>query len=129
MLRPGWGEFLHRYLSVSVVNKAVAGDSARSFTDEGHFQDLINTVGKGDFVILQFGRNDRWLGPNDNGKQDAPGPDYLANATAIHPVYVLTLSRVPTLTLILHLEVTKSRSIPSATIFRTPSTASKRKAR
>jgi rhamnogalacturonan acetylesterase len=71
------------------VNKAVSGGSARSFTDEGHFQDLIKTVEKGDFVILQFGRNDRWLGPNDNGIQDAPGLDYLVNVTAIQrPMYV-----------------------------------------
>ncbi|KAL0951562.1 hypothetical protein HGRIS_008244 [Hohenbuehelia grisea] len=71
----GWGQFLAQYLTIPVVNSAIAGRSARSYTDEGRFNTLINTVKSGDFVIIEFGHNDGTANP-DNGRQDAVGDGY-----------------------------------------------------
>lgn len=46
----GWGQYLGQYLSLPVVNNAIAGRSARSYTDEGRFTSLINAAQKGDYV-------------------------------------------------------------------------------
>jgi rhamnogalacturonan acetylesterase len=54
----GWAQYLGQYLTIPVVNSAIAGRSARSYTDEGRFTTLINTVKSGDFVIIEFGHND-----------------------------------------------------------------------
>ncbi len=60
-------------MSLTVVNRAIAGRSARSYTDEGRFTTLINTVKSGDFVVIEFGHNDGQSGSVDNGRQDAFG--------------------------------------------------------
>ena len=85
--RPGWGEYLGEYLAVPVVNEAVAGSSARSFTEGGRFQDLINSVKSGDYVILEFGHNDGYS-KIDNGREDPIGPDYDATRTVTDSKYV-----------------------------------------
>ncbi|KAK0246256.1 rhamnogalacturonan acetylesterase [Armillaria nabsnona] len=77
----GWGQYLGQYLSVTVVNKAIAGRSARSYTDEGRFTTLIDTVSSGDYVVIEFGHNDGLSGTVDNGRQDAYGDDYDTTAT------------------------------------------------
>ncbi|KDR80351.1 hypothetical protein GALMADRAFT_62518 [Galerina marginata CBS 339.88] len=77
----GWGQSLAQYLTLPVVNMAVAGRSARSYSDEGRFTTLINTVKAGDFVIIEFGHNDGSAGAVDNGRQDAPGSDFAGTAT------------------------------------------------
>lgn len=77
----GWGQYLGQYLSVPVVNDAVAGRSARSYSDEGHFTTLINTVKSGHFVLIEFGHNDGSSGSVDNGRQDAFGSDTATTST------------------------------------------------
>ncbi|KAH8925327.1 carbohydrate esterase family 12 protein [Atractiella rhizophila] len=77
----GWGEYLGQYLTIPVVNKAIAGRSSRSYTDESRFTTLINTVAKGDYVIIEFGHNDGLSGSTDNGRQCAYGSDYSTTAT------------------------------------------------
>jgi len=77
----GWGQYLGQYLTIPVVNDAIAGRSARSYTDEGRFTTLINTVKKGDFVIIEFGHNDGLSGAVDNGREDAFGDVYNTTAT------------------------------------------------
>ncbi|KUJ09664.1 SGNH hydrolase [Mollisia scopiformis] len=71
----GWGVYLPYSLKdVTVVNDAVAGRSARSYTDEGRFTTLVNTVASGDWVIIEFGHNDGGsLSPTDNGRSDCVG--------------------------------------------------------
>ncbi|KZV91517.1 rhamnogalacturonan acetylesterase RgaE [Exidia glandulosa HHB12029] len=70
----GWGEFLKYSLNITVVNQAIGGRSARSFSREGRFTTIINTVKSGDFVIIEFGHNDGGsLTPTDNGRTDCPG--------------------------------------------------------
>ncbi|CAA7265900.1 unnamed protein product [Cyclocybe aegerita] len=77
----GWGTFLGQYVTIPVVNLAVSGRSARSYTEEGRFATIIDTVEPGDFVIIEFGHNDVSAGAVDNGRQAAVGDDY--NGTAI----------------------------------------------
>ncbi|KAF7347700.1 Carbohydrate esterase family 12 protein [Mycena venus] len=77
----GWGQYLGQYLTIPVVNDAIAGRSARSYTDEGRFTSLINTVKSGDFVIIEFGHNDGLSGAVDNGREDAFGDVYSVTAT------------------------------------------------
>lgn len=62
-------------------NMAVAGRSARSYSDEGRFTTIINTVKSGDFVIIEFGHNDGTSGSVDNGRQDAFGSDVSTTST------------------------------------------------
>ena len=77
----GWGQYLAQYLTIPVVNDAIAGRSARSYTDEGRFDTLINTVKSGDFVVIEFGHNDGTSGAIDNGREDAVGDGYNTTAT------------------------------------------------
>lgn len=77
----GWGQYLGQYLTIPVVNSAIAGRSARSYTDEGRFNTLIDTVNSGDFVVIEFGHNDGLSGTVDNGREDAFGDGYDTTST------------------------------------------------
>lgn len=67
----GWGALLPNYISLAVVNDAVAGRSARSFTREGRFTTMAASVKSGDYVVIEFGHNDGGsLTPTDNGRTD-----------------------------------------------------------
>ncbi|KAK7465405.1 hypothetical protein VKT23_005383 [Stygiomarasmius scandens] len=77
----GWGQYLGQYLNLPVVNNAIAGRSARSYTDEGRFTTLINSAQRGDYVVIEFGHNDGLSGAVDNGRQDAFGDGYDTTAT------------------------------------------------
>ena len=77
----GWGQYLSKYLTIPVVNQALGGRSARSFTEEGRFNTIINTVKAGDFVVIEFGHNDGSAGAVDNGRQCAVGDGYDVTAT------------------------------------------------
>jgi rhamnogalacturonan acetylesterase len=73
--KPGWGQYLSKYVTVPVVNKAIGGRSARSFSVEGRFAEIEKLVTTGDIVIIEFGHNDGGS-PNsasDNGRSDCPG--------------------------------------------------------
>ncbi|TDL21505.1 SGNH hydrolase [Rickenella mellea] len=78
----GWGQYLQPYLSIPVVNKAIAGRSARSYTAEGRFDTLYTTVKKGDWAIIEFGHNDGFASP-DNGRGDCPGSDVTTTCTIV----------------------------------------------
>ncbi|KAI8815120.1 SGNH hydrolase-type esterase domain-containing protein [Cladochytrium replicatum] len=70
----GWGEFLKFSLNVPVVNMAVAGRSARSYTREGRFASLAKLVKPGDIVVIEFGHNDVGsLRSTDNGRTPCAG--------------------------------------------------------
>ncbi|KAJ7061464.1 SGNH hydrolase-type esterase domain-containing protein [Mycena amicta] len=69
----GWGKFLPDYESLTVVNNAIAGRSARSFTVEGRFTAMAANVKAGDYVVIEFGHNDGGAPtPTDNGRSDCP---------------------------------------------------------
>lgn len=59
----------------------MGGTSARSFTESGRFNTLIDTVDSGDYVVIEFGHNDGSAGAVDNGRQDAVGDGYNTTAT------------------------------------------------
>ncbi len=57
----GWGEFLQDYFDsskVEIVNKAEGGRSTRSFINQGRLDEILNEIGKGDYLFIQFGHND-----------------------------------------------------------------------
>ncbi|KAK4157369.1 SGNH hydrolase-type esterase domain-containing protein [Chaetomidium leptoderma] len=71
----GWGEYLARYINIPVVNKAISGRSARSYTNEGRFTEIERVLQRDDIVVIEFGHNDGGS-PNsasDNGRSDCPG--------------------------------------------------------
>ena len=58
----GWGQVLQRFLTSSnfiVDNRAIGGRSSRSFIEEGRWNTVKNAINTGDFVLIQFGHNDR----------------------------------------------------------------------
>ncbi|KIK70688.1 carbohydrate esterase family 12 protein [Collybiopsis luxurians FD-317 M1] len=79
----GWGQFVGQYLTLPISNQAIAGRSARSYTDEGRFTTIINEVKAGDFVVIEFGHNDGLSGAVDNGREDAFGDSLTATSTVV----------------------------------------------
>lgn len=70
----GWGNYIGNYLTVNTVNKAIGGRSARSYWDEGRFQEVADLVQSGDIVVIEFGHNDGGSPESsDNGRSDCPG--------------------------------------------------------
>ena len=57
--RYGWGmKLAEQYNSVQVTNLALSGRSSRSFLAEQNYQTLKSSLGKGDYLFIQFGHND-----------------------------------------------------------------------
>lgn len=56
----GWGQMLGEYFdsSVSVVNRAIGGRTARRFIDEGRLDDVSEELEPGGYLLVQFGTND-----------------------------------------------------------------------
>lgn len=56
----GWGQLLPEFVlpQLKVVNHAANGRSTRRFLHEGRWQLLLSELGKGDYVLIQFGHND-----------------------------------------------------------------------
>jgi len=74
----GWGQFLKYSFgaSAAIVNDAIAGRSARSYTVEGRFNTIAAAVKAGDWVIIEFGHNDGGSPipeSQDDGRADCPG--------------------------------------------------------
>lgn len=63
----GWGEPLADYFDpnkINVVNRAIGGRSSRTYITEGHWQEVLDRLKSGDFILIQFGHNDS--GPLDD---------------------------------------------------------------
>lgn len=56
----GWGQALHLFTKNDYIIEVHAknGRSTKSFIDEGRFDVVLSRIGKGDFLICQFGHND-----------------------------------------------------------------------
>jgi lysophospholipase L1-like esterase len=57
----GWGDQFAPYFDaakVNVVNRAMAGRSARTYLNEGRWDRVVGDLKPGDFVLIQFGHND-----------------------------------------------------------------------
>lgn len=77
----GWGQMLPLMLQgpVKVSNHAVNGQSSKSFIDSGRWDNMMEGVKKGDYVIIQFGHNDEKIKSPD--RYSAPGSTFDANLT------------------------------------------------
>ncbi len=57
--RAGWGMYLSEFTpDTEVVNLAKSGRSSKSLTVEEEYQTLLNDLGEGDYLLIQFGHND-----------------------------------------------------------------------
>ena len=75
----GWGEALQRHFRASkvrVVNHAMNGRSTRTFIGEGRWQALVDSLHRGDWVLIQFGHND---GSKEKVDRYTPPEDYRRN--------------------------------------------------
>ena len=57
----GWGDHFAHYFDttrVNVANRAIAGRSARSYINEGSWDNVLAELKPGDCVLLQWGHND-----------------------------------------------------------------------
>jgi lysophospholipase L1-like esterase len=56
----GWGMPFHYFFDSTVVvdNRAQNGRSTRTFIEEGRWKDVLKTLTKGDYVLIEFGHND-----------------------------------------------------------------------
>ena len=56
----GWGAFLGDYMTsnVTIANHALAGRSSKSFYDQGRLQTILDSIQKGDYLMVQFAIND-----------------------------------------------------------------------
>ncbi len=73
----GWAQMLPNFFDehVTVVNKAKAGRSTKSFIAEDRWQGIIDSIKPDDYVIIQFGHNDASTKP----ERHASYPDYKNN--------------------------------------------------
>jgi rhamnogalacturonan acetylesterase len=58
----GWGDFLYQSFDttkIHIENHARGGRSSRTYQTEGLWNEVLARVKPGDFVIMQFGHNDR----------------------------------------------------------------------
>ncbi|TDL15680.1 SGNH hydrolase [Rickenella mellea] len=78
----GWGQYLSTYFNIAIVNDAIAGTSARSYTTKGDFTKVFNQVKSGDWVIIEFGHNDGSSSPDD-GTTDCAGNGYNTTCTVV----------------------------------------------
>ncbi len=57
----GWGQVLDQYFDtkrIEIENRARGGRSSRTYLTEGLWQEALERVRPGDFLIMQFGHND-----------------------------------------------------------------------
>jgi rhamnogalacturonan acetylesterase len=72
----GWGAVLIDYFDptkVNIVNRAVGGRSFRTYTAEGRWQEIVEHLKPGDFVIIELGHNDGGGAKSPTGRGDVPG--------------------------------------------------------
>jgi len=75
----GWGQQLPNFFTkeVRIINKAKGGRSTKSFIDEGRFQEVLEVLSEGDYLLIQFGHNDQKLHDPERGTH--PYGDYQEN--------------------------------------------------
>ena len=64
MPRVGWGVTLSEFFNsnLTVNNLAISGTSSKSFLDRPQYQEFVNNISQGDFLIIGFGHNDQKVG-------------------------------------------------------------------
>jgi lysophospholipase L1-like esterase len=57
----GWGDLIGHYFNtskISIINKALGGTSSRTFITRGLWDEVLQKLKPGDYVLMQFGHND-----------------------------------------------------------------------
>lgn len=56
----GWGEYIGDYLTNEAVvhNQSISGQSAMYFIETDNYKQIMDGIGEGDFLLIQFGHND-----------------------------------------------------------------------
>lgn len=98
----GWGQVFQQFFDpakITIDNRALGGRSSKSFYND-HWADVIGDVRAGDFVLIQFGINDRnKADPNRYAPGDGTFQDYLTRfvnetrAKGATPILVSTVVR------------------------------------
>jgi len=75
----GWGMKLSLFFNdnVTISNFAKSGKSTKSFRDLGYWQTVLDSLKKGDYLIIQFGHNDEK--EYDTTRYTVPGGSYNEN--------------------------------------------------
>ncbi|GAA98580.1 carbohydrate esterase family 12 protein [Mixia osmundae IAM 14324] len=68
----GWGHPLENMVNYKIVNYAIGGASARSFTENGYFTQIANHIQEGDIMIAAFGINDEYVTDPQKGGSCPP---------------------------------------------------------
>ncbi|MBL0888230.1 rhamnogalacturonan acetylesterase [Myceligenerans sp. I2] len=98
----GWGQKLAGYFdaSTTVANHAIGGRSSRSFVEQGRLDAILDVIGPGDYLLVQFGHNDAGAGNPERYTSPADykrylRDDYMAGATArgATPILLTPVSR------------------------------------
>ena len=60
-MQQGWGQRIQEYFTTDItfVNRAIGGESSKSFVDEGHLNEILAVIKPGDYLFAQWGINDR----------------------------------------------------------------------
>ena len=69
----GWGQRLQELFTsdVVIVNRALGGRSSKSFIDEGHLAEILAVIKPGDYLLAQWGINDRSVAGPDRATDPA----------------------------------------------------------
>jgi len=71
----GWGVEIPQFLQdIRVVNLAISGSSARSYTSNGNWTTVKDRLASGDYVVIEFGHNDGGS-PESSDRADVYGDD------------------------------------------------------
>ncbi|MDR0878728.1 MAG: GDSL-type esterase/lipase family protein [Treponema sp.] len=68
--RAGWGRYLQSWFipgTAAVFNYAMSGRSSKSFTTEAAYRRVLNEIGAGDYLFIQFGHNDEKIEDSARG--------------------------------------------------------------
>ena len=98
----GWGQVLNLFTKegILVFDEAENGRSTKSFIAEGRFNNILNRLQKGDYVICQFGHNDEKI--QDPNRYTKPYGEYTDNLLyfakevekkGAHIVYATSITR------------------------------------
>jgi len=63
----GWGQVIGSFFDgsrVKINNVAIGGRSSKTFIQDGRLESLKASMQSGDFMLIQFGHNDRYFGTN-----------------------------------------------------------------
>jgi lysophospholipase L1-like esterase len=69
----GWGQEIQKFFTsdVVIVNKAIGGESSKSFADQGHLAEILAVIKPGDYLFAQWGINDRSVAGPDRATDPA----------------------------------------------------------